>query len=101
MTIETPASYRGCTELFSIQLSCPLSPGSIWNVMPVTYKNWEVHIQVHIHGSGRTLYGDGLAFWYTKDRSKEGGLFGSKDHFSGVGVFLDTFQNNVYSNQVV
>ncbi|KAI6649505.1 Vesicular integral-membrane protein VIP36-like [Oopsacas minuta] len=73
--------------------------GSIWNIIPVTYKDWEVHIQIHIHGSGRTLFGDGLAFWYTKEKSQEGGLFGSKDYFSGVGIFFDTFQNNVYSNQ--
>lgn len=73
--------------------------GSIWNIVPVSYLYWEVHLQIHIHGSGRTMFGDGIAFWYNKERSQEGNIFGSKDYFSGVGIFFDTFQNNVYSNQ--
>ena len=67
----------------------------------MTYRYWEIHLHIHIHGSGRTLFGDGLAFWYAKERSQEGGVFGSKDYFSGVGIFFDTFQNNIYSNQVL
>ena len=29
-----------------------------------------IHFQVH--GAGKTLFGDGFAVWYTKDRNKQG-----------------------------
>lgn len=29
-------------------------------------------IHFNVHGSGSTLYGDGFAFWYTKDRQELG-----------------------------
>lgn len=33
---------------------------------------WEVHIQFKVHGSGKALFGDGFAIWYTKERMKPG-----------------------------
>lgn len=75
-----------------------------------------------IHGQGKkNLNGDGLAIWYTKERMEKGErcsmyyllqikstlaavinslavlftgpVFGNKDNFTGLGVFVDTYPN--------
>ncbi len=80
-------------------------------------------MQVHfkIHGQGKkNLNGDGLAIWYTKERTQKGKttgriiyllhaflyiinilsshyfagpVFGNMDNFTGLGVFVDTYPN--------
>jgi hypothetical protein len=35
-----------------------------------------------------------LALWYTEEIGKEGPVFGSNDHWVGLGVFLDSFDND-------
>ncbi len=32
--------------------------------------------------------------WLTKQRAKPGPVFGSTDHFEGLGIFFDTYKNN-------
>ncbi|KAJ8050587.1 Vesicular integral-membrane protein VIP36 [Holothuria leucospilota] len=44
--------------------------GAIWNKVSNRCPNWELHVQFKVHGQGRTLFGDGFALWYTKDRMK-------------------------------
>ena len=40
---------------------------------PVHLKDWEMHVQFKIHGSGKkNLHGDGIAIWYTKERLHPG-----------------------------
>ena len=34
--------------------------------------NWEVLVQFSVNGGGKQLFGDGFAFWYTKDRNELG-----------------------------
>ncbi|XP_023650788.1 vesicular integral-membrane protein VIP36 [Paramormyrops kingsleyae] len=69
--------------------------GSIWNTVPCFLKDWEMHVQFRVHGSGKkNLHGDGIALWYTKDRLRPGPIFGNQDHFVGLAVFLDTFRND-------
>jgi len=36
--------------------------------------------------------------WITTERAQPGPVFGSKDHFTGMGIFLDTYKNDVYSD---
>ncbi|XP_029439503.1 LOW QUALITY PROTEIN: vesicular integral-membrane protein VIP36 [Rhinatrema bivittatum] len=75
--------------------------GSIWNRVPCFLKDWELHIQFHIHGAGKkNLHGDGLALWYTKDRLSPGPVFGSKDKFHGLAIFLDTYPNDETTERV-
>jgi hypothetical protein len=38
----------------------------------------------HMHG------GRGLAFWYAKDSKESGPVFGSKDKWDGLSVWLDS-----------
>lgn len=47
-----------------------------------------------VHGSKGDLFGDGLAIWYTQSRGELGSVFGSKDYFRGLSVFLDTYSNH-------
>ncbi|CAB1324999.1 unnamed protein product, partial [Coregonus sp. 'balchen'] len=70
--------------------------GSIWNTVPVYLKDWEMHVQYKIHGSGKKdLHGDGIAIWYTKERLHPGPIFGNQDHFVGLALFVDTFRNDL------
>lgn len=57
-------------------------------------KNWEIHVTFKVHGKGSELFGDGFAIWYTKHRMESGPVFGSKDHFSGLAIILDTYSNH-------
>ncbi|XP_065654291.1 vesicular integral-membrane protein VIP36 isoform X2 [Hydra vulgaris] len=67
--------------------------GSVWNILPCYIRNWEIHINFKIHGHGTRLYGDGFAFWYSKERAQPGPVFGNKDYFTGLALFFDTYAN--------
>lgn len=47
-----------------------------------------------VHGSTGDLFGDGIAIWYVQEPNVLGEVFGSKDYFRGLGVFLDTYSNH-------
>ncbi|XP_044293491.1 VIP36-like protein isoform X4 [Varanus komodoensis] len=68
--------------------------GAVWNRVPCYLRDWEMQVHFKIHGQGKkNLNGDGFAMWYTKDRMQPGPVFGSKDNFLGLGVFVDTYPN--------
>ncbi len=51
----------------------PLLPlPSLSHDQPVRMHNWEVVIHFHVHGSGKNLFGDGFAMWYTKEKGEKG-----------------------------
>ncbi|XDV37056.1 hypothetical protein PO909_006740 [Leuciscus waleckii] len=69
--------------------------GSIWNTVPCYLKDWEMHVQFKVHGSGKkNLHGDGFAIWYTKERLHPGTVFGSSGNFHGLAIFIDTYPND-------
>jgi len=69
--------------------------GYLWNNARTGFKNWELHLHFKIKSTKSSqMGGDGLALWYTKDRMEKGGVFGAKNTFVGLGVFLDTFAND-------
>jgi len=68
--------------------------GGLWNTFPVEMKDWEIQFQFKNHGNGKDLFGDGFAMWYTKDRNTLGPVFGSKDFFHGLAIFMDTYSNH-------
>ncbi|CAJ0968283.1 unnamed protein product [Ranitomeya imitator] len=75
--------------------------GSIWNSMPCFLKDWELHIHFRIHGTGKkNLHGDGFALWYAKDRLQPGPVFGNKDKFHGLAVFVDTYPNDETTERI-
>ncbi|KAK1787918.1 hypothetical protein P4O66_016401 [Electrophorus voltai] len=68
--------------------------GAVWSRIPCNLKDWELQVHFKIHGQGKkNLNGDGLAVWYTKERMQKGPVFGNKDFFTGLGVFIDTYPN--------
>lgn len=69
--------------------------GGLWNTIPIHFKDWEIHFQFKVYGAGKDLFGDGFAMWYAKERNQLGPVFGTKDFFSGMAIFFDTYQNNI------
>jgi len=67
--------------------------GALWNRIPCRTRNWEVQVQFRVTGTTRDLFGDGFAFWYSKDRMVQGPVFGSRDQFSGLAILADTYAN--------
>ncbi|KAG7228639.1 hypothetical protein CRUP_028000, partial [Coryphaenoides rupestris] len=40
---------------------------------PCYLRDWELQVQFKIHGEGKkNFHGDGLAFWFTKERMRNG-----------------------------
>uniref|UniRef100_A0A0K0FWU8 L-type lectin-like domain-containing protein n=1 Tax=Strongyloides venezuelensis TaxID=75913 RepID=A0A0K0FWU8_STRVS len=67
--------------------------GGIFNKQPTHSRDWEAHITFKVSGSTGSLFGDGMAFWYVKE-PQLGDVFGFKDYFHGLGIFLDTYSNH-------
>ncbi|KAJ3012422.1 hypothetical protein HKX48_006291 [Thoreauomyces humboldtii] len=76
----------------------PSKNGRLWGKHAFTNPSWSVDFLFKIHGSPSSLHGDGLAFWYTKQKDTEGPVFGSMDKFEGLGVFFDTYANARHRN---
>eukprot|EP00842_Homolaphlyctis_polyrhiza_P004543 jgi/Hompol1/508/HPOL_005338-RA len=60
---------------------------------PYLASSWEIQFQFKVKHESTTS-GDGFAFWYTKERAKEGGTFGNQDDFEGLAVIFDTYANS-------
>ncbi|XP_041087914.1 VIP36-like protein [Polyodon spathula] len=68
--------------------------GAVWNRAPCFLRDWELQVHFKVHGQGKkNLNGDGFAVWYTRERMQTGPVFGNKDNFTGLGVFVDTYPN--------
>jgi mannose-binding lectin 1 len=62
---------------------------------------WEVELVFRVTGRGR-IGADGLAFWFTENRGREGPVFGSSDQWNGLGIFFDSFDNdNKHNNPYI
>jgi mannose-binding lectin 2 len=72
--------------------------GWLWSRLPLTAINYIIEVEFKIAGSTTHLHGDGLALWITSERAQPGPVFGSKDHFTGIGIFLDTYKNDLESD---
>lgn len=65
-----------------------------FSLKPNRFSNWEATFSFHIHGVS-LMGADGLAFWYTKETSRlDGGFFGFTDQFTGLGIVIDTYDND-------
>ncbi|KAF8652281.1 hypothetical protein AX16_004470 [Volvariella volvacea WC 439] len=75
----------------------PSQMGWLWSRLPLTATNFVLEVEFKISGESSHLFGDGLAIWLTKERALPGPVFGSKDRFTGLGIFLDTYSNSRHS----
>jgi mannose-binding lectin 2 len=68
----------------------------LWTTKPLSgLDGWSATIKFRVSGQGKTLFGDGFAFWYsTSPRPMDGTLMGVTDRFSGFAVVFDTFKNS-------
>ncbi|KAG5439913.1 hypothetical protein PCANB_000195 [Pneumocystis canis] len=68
----------------------PISPepriASIWSKHRNIYEEWSVEIISRLTSLDRE--NTGFALWYTSDKGKGGLVFGSKDLWDGLGLFL-------------
>lgn len=71
--------------------------GRIWCKNPMPNEDWEIDVAVRVTGRGR-VGADGMAIWYTDKPGIEGPVFGSNDHWNGLAVFLDSFDNDGQQN---
>lgn len=69
------------------------STGMLWSRLPITASNYEIEFEFKIHGRGSGIYGDGMAMWLTTTSGEMGPVFGNKDRFNGLGIFIDTYKN--------
>ncbi|KAJ1657838.1 hypothetical protein IWQ61_002825 [Dispira simplex] len=67
--------------------------GWIWTTTPLPDDTWKVEFEFQLHGRSSYLYGDGMAFWATQERSTGGPVFGNRDYFTGLGIFFDSYAN--------
>ncbi|KAI7906969.1 legume-like lectin family-domain-containing protein [Cokeromyces recurvatus] len=76
-------------DFIRLSPSVPNTKGWIWSEIPNSYNEWEIEIAFKV--SGKHLNGGrGLAFWYTKERMEVGPIFGSRDNWNGLGIWLDS-----------
>lgn len=66
--------------------------GGFWCKEPIQFTNWEVEFSFRIHGVS-AVGADGLAFWYTRSPGRLGTLFGHEELYDGLGVVIDTYDN--------
>ncbi|KAK2463042.1 hypothetical protein APHAL10511_004697 [Amanita phalloides] len=70
----------------------PSQMGWLWSRLPIVVSDFVVEFEFKVSGESNH-FGDGIAFWLTTERAQPGPIYGSKDKFTGLGVFLDTFAN--------
>ncbi|XP_066911067.1 protein ERGIC-53-like [Clytia hemisphaerica] len=71
--------------------------GGLWAKTKTNAPFWEIEVFFKVSGRGR-VGGDGLAVWFTKDQGTTGPVFGSSDHWTGMGLFFDSFDNDGEQN---
>ena len=66
--------------------------GGFWCKEPINFADWEVEFAFRIHGVS-AIGADGLAFWYSRTPGRLGTLFGHEELYDGLGVVVDTYDN--------
>ncbi|KAK7036521.1 hypothetical protein VNI00_011718 [Paramarasmius palmivorus] len=86
-------AYVNTNKHVRLTRSVPSQMGWLWTRLPLTAANYVIEIEFKVSGDSTHLYGDGMAIWLTKERTEPGPIFGNRDQFTGLGVFLDTYAN--------
>jgi len=73
--------------------------GWVASRQPLSTPEWSALLELRASGNSMHLYGDGLAIWLVSNPDHiEGPVFGREDHWTGLGIFFDTFQNLDHSH---
>lgn len=70
--------------------------GAVWSQQLLSAADWEVMFEFSISGKGVVAFGEGMAFWIIRDSVKETEkpCFGGPCKWEGLGIVVDTFDNN-------
>ncbi|KAF7637741.1 L-type lectin-like domain-containing protein [Meloidogyne graminicola] len=72
--------------------------GLAWNKRQfVASDHFEIEVAFKVTGQGR-IGADGLAIWYTAQQGTLGPVFGANDYWTGMGIMLDSFDNDGAKN---
>ncbi|VBB27474.1 unnamed protein product [Acanthocheilonema viteae] len=72
--------------------------GLAWNKRVMAESDhFEIQVAFRITGQGR-IGADGIAVWYTAQQPTLGPVFGANDYWTGMGLFLDSFDNDAQKN---
>uniref|UniRef100_A0A0L0P5Q2 L-type lectin-like domain-containing protein n=1 Tax=Candidozyma auris TaxID=498019 RepID=A0A0L0P5Q2_CANAR len=72
---------------------------NMFTKMPIQAQSFEMELTFNIHSkSSRNLYADGMAVWFIDEPSPIGDVFGARNYFNGLGIFLDTYRNGKQSS---
>lgn len=67
---------------------------NMFTKMPIQAQSFEMELTFHIQSKNtRNLYADGMAVWFLDEASPLGDVFGAKNYFTGLGIFVDTYRN--------
>ena len=92
-------SYSPTGDAFANEDFVRLTPdrqsktGGVWNSQPMLWKNWEVMVQFNVNGISQ-VGADGLAWWLAEEVNVIGDFFGFRERFHGIGVAIDTYDND-------
>jgi len=67
--------------------------GWLWSRLPIAVADFVMEVEFKVSGDSSSLFGDGLAVWLATERAQPGPIYGNKDNFNGLGIFLDTYAN--------
>lgn len=84
------------TDAIHLGKGQPHQQAALWSRHPNTQSEWQAHVKVRISGDKNS--GDGLAFWYTKDGHQTGPVMGGADHWTGLAIIIDTFDDDNRGN---
>ncbi|KAJ3089783.1 hypothetical protein HK102_005510 [Quaeritorhiza haematococci] len=86
---ETKGNVIRTNDYVRLTPSVPSQWGMMWSQRANTHKEWEVEFSFTAFGRSY-MGGQGLAFWYTKERMEEGPVYGNRDFWNGLGILFDT-----------
>ena len=71
--------------------------GFVWSQFAFGSKDFEIEVMFKITGRGR-VGADGMALWFTDAPGFEGNVYGNRDMWNGLGIFLDSYDNDGKGN---
>lgn len=72
---------------------------NMFSKLPIQAQSFEMELTFHIHSkNSRNLFADGMAVWFIDKPSPIGDVFGAKNFFRGLGIFVDTYRNGKQSS---
>ncbi|CAO1314733.1 unnamed protein product [Diamesa tonsa] len=90
------------SESVRIAPSLRSQKGAVWTKEQTNFDWWEIDVVFRVSGRGR-IGADGLAIWFTTEKGDyNGDVFGSSDKWTGLGIFMDSFDNdNKHNNPYI